>query len=326
MPSVQRDEATDIEKSKKFQSKQTSDAPKIYVPQPGMREIGSASVELLSSENLLDLRDMIVAARQQQVEVKSDIRDTENVLGERRAALKKRKNSIFKMFLKRRIAELEEEIPQIEIELDELSQWSDATHIDLSFDTTEAAKKAYATLVRSFTVMRSSDKIWDLTADRETDRFRERTAAQRTIDRHRVELKLDRDELIRFEGTALRFGNVNGEDILIYPGVACVPRADGVFALIDLRELQLKFSFVSFHEVEQVPSDAKVTGETWAKANKDGSPDLRFRDNYSIPICQYGLLLFETEKGLSEEYMVSNANAAEAFANSFLNYKNSLLS
>ena len=39
-----------------------------------------------------------------------------------------------------------------------------------------------------------------------------------------------------------------------------------------------------------IPDDSKVIGQTWAKVNKNGKPDLRFKDNYTIPIVGYGSL------------------------------------
>lgn len=48
----------------------------------------------------------------------------------------------------------------------------------------------------------------------------------------------------------MRFENVNGDDILIYPGVAVMPRADGAFALVDLRELEVGADTRGFVEDE----------------------------------------------------------------------------
>ena len=119
----------------------------------------------------------------------------------------------------------------------------------------------------------------------------------------------------------MRFQNVNGEDILLYPGMAVMPRADGAFALIDLRELSLEFVALRFIEEEAVPGDTQVVDQAWAKSNKDGSPDLRFKGNYSIPVCLYGRLLFTSPGGIEEEYQFSNAEAAGNFARAFGAYQ-----
>ncbi|MBQ4824841.1 hypothetical protein J4729_09845 [Leisingera sp. HS039] len=122
----------------------------------------------------------------------------------------------------------------------------------------------------------------------------------------------------------MRFENINGDDILIYPGIAVIPRADGVFALIDIRELKIDIEGVRFHETEGVPNDAEVVGHTWAKTNKDGSPDRRFKENYQIPICLYGQIAFRSHTGVTEEYMVSNDKAALAFVEAVQAYKEAL--
>lgn len=103
--------------------------------------------------------------------------------------------------------------------------------------------------------------------------------------------------------------------------MALMPRGDGMFAMINLRDLQVAYSPHNFIEHERVPKDATVVGHTWSKVNKDGSPDRRFRNNYQIPICVYGKLVFASGSGVTEEYQVSQAQAAEAFALSFQTYQ-----
>jgi len=63
---------------------------------------------------------------------------------------------------------------------------------------------------------------------------------------------------------------------------------------------------VSFQEEEGVPADSIVIGQTWARANKDGSRDKRFAQNYQIPIAQYGAVALTSENGLWEEFQFSN--------------------
>jgi hypothetical protein len=205
-----------------------------------------------------------------------------------------------------------------------LEEWKASTHIALSFETSDSAKRAYGSLVRAFETLRSSTKIWDITFDRAAHRVIERTSASRTLERRPVPIDFAASDLIQFDGRAMRFGNINGEDILIFPGIVLMPREDGAFALIDLREVLLDFEFQNFIENEQVPTDSKVVGETWVKVNKDGSRDLRFRDNYRIPIVVYGKMLFTSSGGVREEYQFSNAEAAAEFARSFKAYKAAL--
>jgi hypothetical protein len=97
-----------------------------------------------------------------------------------------------------------------------------------------------------------------------------------------------------------------------------------MFALINPNEITAAFRAVRFTEDESIPSDTQVVGVTWAKENKDGSPDKRFRDNYQIPVCLYGEILFSTDSGVAEAYQFSNSEAARAFALAFEQYRRAL--
>lgn len=298
---------------------------KIYMPQSGMNEIASASVEVLTSTSLLPLRDLIVKAREQQSQVKSDLKDAQDEEIMQQGELKRRKGSLFRWFYKKRIVELEGALPLTQAEIQRLASWADNTKISVTFESTDSAQCAYSSMVRAFDALQLSSKKWDVTADRSTDQFAERTQANRAVNRHPVVFDFSSADLIQFAGRAMRFENVNGDDILIYPGVAVIPRVDGVFALLDIRELQVDIEGVHFHEDEEVPRDSEVVDYTWARTNKNGSPDRRFKDNYQIPICRYGQIMFRSRTGLAEDYMISNAEAAFAFVEMVRIYQKTLV-
>ncbi|AQR74204.1 hypothetical protein BXU08_11565 [Sphingomonas sp. LM7] len=291
-----------------------------------MREINSAAVENLTSHGLLEVRDLIAQARIQRAEIAADLAEAQGVHSRDAAELDRRSRSLFRVFYKRRIAELEISVPEAEQEIQRLTEWQQSTHVDVRFETSDAAQKAYGALVRQFEILRGCARIWDITSDRIGNRVVERSYASRSITRTPVTLEFSTSDLVRFEGRAMRFQNVNGEDILIFPGVALMPREDGAFALIDLREIDLAFAAAQFVEDEAVPRDSQVVGYTWAKVNKNGSPDLRFRDNYQIPLCLYGRMVFTTPGGVEEEYQFSNAAAAGEFARAFDAYRSALAS
>ncbi|MGP1190660.1 hypothetical protein ACJ8KY_23990, partial [Serratia sp. CY54781] len=260
----------------------------------------------------------------QRAEVKADLQEAIAEESKQKSELARRKSSLFRLFYKRRIAELEIKLPQTQTEISRLVSWEDSTKIAITFESSDASQRAYDAMVRAFDVLKSSVKKWDITADKAVDQFAERTLATRSVNRHPVAFDFSSTDLIQFTGRAMRFENANGDDILLYPGVAVIPRADGAFALIDLRELQISAEPRGFHEEDGVPSDASIAGHTWAKTNKNGSPDRRFKDNYQIPICIYGNITFHSQTGVTEEYMVSNADAAQAFAEAVKRYQLSL--
>ncbi|MCC6918963.1 MAG: DUF4236 domain-containing protein [Alphaproteobacteria bacterium] len=295
-----------------------------YPPALQMRQIGSASVEELTSHSLAELRDMIVQARRQRTEILSDLKEAQTVHKQEAQELERKRRSLLRFFFKKRISALEKGVPEVAAEIDRLSAWLESTRIDMQFNTGHAAKRAFGSLVRAFETLRGSARVWDVTSDRHGNRVIERSYASRTITRTSVSLDFASSDLVRFNGHAMRFCNGNGEDILIYPGIVLMPRVDGAFALIDLRELALDFQAVQFVEGDVVPADAQIVHHTWAKVNKDGSPDRRFRENYKMPVCLYGRLLFTSPGGIEEEYQFSNVHAAGDFARALESYKAAL--
>ena len=116
------------------------------------------------------------------------------------------------------------------------------------------------------------------------------------------------------------FQNQNGSNIYIYPGFAALFDNKENFGLIEIDELNLTFESMNFLETEKIPKDSKIVGETWAKVNKDGTPDRRFKDNYKIPIARYGELTFKSTTGVFEVFLFSNEEYSEEFAKSYNNY------
>jgi hypothetical protein len=145
--------------------------------------------------------------------------------------------------------------------------------------------------------------------------------AEKSMNRTSIKVGLARPEIIDSPYQALRFPNANGDDIYIYPGFVMTQSKTSDFALIDIREIRAALHRTSFIEEEPVPPDAEIIGQTWKKTNKDGSPDRRFAENYSIPVTKYGELWLSSPTGLNEAFMFSNFAKAESFASALNNYQ-----
>jgi len=118
--------------------------------------------------------------------------------------------------------------------------------------------------------------------------------------------------------------NANGGEMFIYPAFILYHVSHEAFALVDIHDANLDYNPTSFIEEETIPTDAQLIGHTWKKANKDGSPDRRFANNYQIPILAYGGIRLTSESGLNEAYLISNASAAQQFAQAWISFKNAL--
>jgi hypothetical protein len=118
--------------------------------------------------------------------------------------------------------------------------------------------------------------------------------------------------------------NANGGELFLNPAFVLYFVSQQAFALVDIRDVTLNYNPMSFIEEESVPSDAELIGHTWKKANKDGSPDRRFANNYQIPILKYADVRLSSQSGLNEAYMISNERLAHAFGEAFANFQSAL--
>ncbi|WP_288788963.1 hypothetical protein [uncultured Elizabethkingia sp.] len=112
-----------------------------------------------------------------------------------------------------------------------------------------------------------------------------------------------------------------GADLYFYPGFIVMYSNKNSFAIIGINEIDFYQSYVRFTETSAIPSDSKIIDRTWAKVNKNGSRDKRFKGNYQIPVVCYGEIHLSTNTGLNEEYEFSNYEATEAFGNAFREYQ-----
>jgi hypothetical protein len=131
-------------------------------------------------------------------------------------------------------------------------------------------------------------------------------------------------ELVRTEFNALRLGNANGRPLQIYPGFFMMKEPNGDFALIEFDEVDCRYGPSSFIEEEGVPADATQIGATWKYANKNGSRDMRFNNNYQIPVMQYGAFALSSRTGLAEAYMVSDFEKGAGLARALAEHEGQL--
>ena len=193
--------------------------------------------------------------------------------------------------------------------------------LELDFNFDKEKLNDYITIRKYFDEMSKSNKIWDVTSYRETDRYHERTVATKTITRQPVQFYHQTLDFIKTPYDAMVLGNANGGNLYIYPGFVIVKESSSTdFGIIDLKNISFIYSDSSFIEEESVPSDSKNIGYTWKYCNKNGSPDRRYSNNYQIPIQQYGEIAISSSEGLNEEFMISNSDATNLFTTNLYNF------
>jgi hypothetical protein len=299
-------------------------APAEPEPLTGNREIRSAAIERLTSTSLVGLQKLLTDARRQRQQLVADLKIAQARFAADGERLSKRQSSIFRRLYRKSIAQLEASQPELAADIEELNAWLEASHINISFDTDLAAAKAWDAVVFAFDQMARASVVWDLVSTAKVNRAAARSNVDSSVKRLPVRIGYDQSDLVRFEGRALAFGNANGADLLILPGMILMVRGDGTIGLIDIRDIAVTFADITFNEPEQVPRDAESRGTTWAKVNKNGTQDLRFKDNHTVPVVGYGGMTFNSATGLDEQWMLSLVEPVREFCHRLSDYQRAL--
>jgi hypothetical protein len=303
--------------------------PPPYLPE-GNREppvagaIRSAPVSAMTSAGLDELKKLINEAALKRIELDATVSLNEKALAREKWRLRLAQWFIVRLFTQAAIPKLVEHVDAAEHALAQSQQQLAGCSIEIDFAFDQSTLNAFAALVRSFDPLAKCQKKWDITASVLANRLVERTFAKYNITRQIISLGIKRSEIIDTTYDALYFSNANGTDIYIYPGFVMMPSRSKDFALIDVRELQVKCSESDYIEEESVPGDTATIGYTWKKANKDGSRDRRFANNHQLPIVKYAEIEFRSPTGLHEIYQFSNYTAAATVVESLCEYQTAL--
>ncbi len=283
-------------------------------------EIKSTETDKLTSASLVELKDTLTEVYKDRIELAQEIEHTKK-------EIKSAKNTrtiacilligLFIKSFKKKIIEKEEYLADLENQLK-----NSFVNIDVHFD--KSFEEKYNSLLNSYKTLLTSEIIWDITSSVQQDMKITRSAASSVVTRTPVKFKFDNIDIIKSTYSAFHFENKNGGDLYIYPAFIIVTTDKKEFALIDIKDFQMKFSQQRFLEEEKIPSDTKVIDKTWAKVNKNGTPDKRFVGNYEIPIVRYGRIEIKSNSGLNETYAFSSFEKSEEFEKAFTDYQQTI--
>lgn len=292
---------------------------------PTLAPIRSASSASLTTDNLLEFKQLLEQAHRLREDLAQDLSRTKRHEKDASYELASWDRSWFKRtFFRRRYRALKEEVEVLGGTRRELEEQHQQARLQTRVDVHPLASEAFAKLGEAFVRLTSCQCIWDTIGQRSTNQIAERTAASRQIQRVRVHFRTGGCDLINSQWQVPRLDNANGGDLFLYPAfILFFASAEG-FSLLEYRDLTIVTGVSQFIEDEQVPSDSKCVGSAWLKTNKDGSPDRRFKDNREVPIVEYGKMNLTTSTGMNEEYMVSNLAALQAFVAAFEAMKQAL--
>ncbi|RAJ33055.1 DUF4236 domain-containing protein [Pedobacter cryoconitis] len=283
--------------------------------------IFSAAVHKITSQNMQGVKETIMLARQQRKELEDDLLSIQTTL--RNSQLKRALSYLFLygLIIKRIPKNLTADIAIQTEAIEQIRVAIMNCYVKLEIDFDSDIQEKYDALVGAFKKLITSNKIWDVTSAHFQDRVIARSSASTIVSKQEVRFSFSSIPDMRSNYEALYLKNANGADLYCYPGFIVMYSNESDFAIIGIDEVNLHQSAVRFTETGTVPADSKIIDKTWAKVNKNGTPDKRFNGNYQIPIVRYGEIRFSTHTGLNEEYEFSNYEFSEEFSNKFKEYQ-----
>lgn len=280
-----------------------------------MREIASERYRDLTSPSLLGLRDRLVSSKQELARLMRRRRELEIAS---RKLDKRREQADTWWGRLRRLNPAEIELRQREVmfELAEGEERVEELHRASRIEYDDASRAWVAHVGPAFDRLARCHRVWDVTHGGGETHYK--SWAGQTIERRPVRLRRDRLPQLHPEAETFCFGNANGPDLHLLPSMLALVRRQGdvvgEIALVRFSDCTVEVDLTRFQETEAVPPDATVAGHSWRYVNNDGGPDRRFADNPRIPVCAYGRVSIRSTTGLHEEYMLSDAEATVAFA------------
>jgi hypothetical protein len=301
------------------------------LPTPGMGtlptegEIRSASTAVLTTKGLAPLKELVEKAQSERAVLLPELHQAESAAIKATERCKAWTNGwLLRRLFKNRFARIAAIAEETSARAAELAEQERLSRLATQFDLPAQLKDAFGRVCDATAFLSQSHRIWDTLSRVATDRVRERSTATTSINRELVTVGLGSSDVIESHFDVPHLSNANGGDVFIYPGFVLYHISTSAFALVDAREVTITSSAAPFIEEEGVPADSEIVSQTWKKANKDGSPDKRFANNYQIPIVRYGRLRLESKTGMQEEYMISNFASSERVAAEWAGFQKAL--
>lgn len=285
-----------------------------FIPENLNGEIKSKNASQLTTNGLVNLKETLVAANNELNAIKKEIQKLEKEIKTANNLRIVSKFLIFGFFIKH----FDNDLINKKEYLKNLNDQFENCYVDIEIHMDRVLDEKYLKLQFTFDELIKCAKIWDVTNT--VENHDNRSHATSNILRKPTKVSYRKLSFLNSKYEAMWFQNQNGSDIYIYPGFAAIFDSNNNFGLLELEELDIGCLPQNFLEEDIVPNDALIIGETWKKVNKNGNPDLRFKDNFKIPIVKYGELKFESETGVYEVFNFSNYSKTEQFADAYFEY------
>ncbi len=285
---------------------------------PGTRQdFGGGDLASMTSTGLDGFKELLIATRERERHIRSDITKAQWQLAFSWTVRALAWAALVPVISKSTNAKITTAVAARRTEVANLEKNLAASRISVSFNMETAVAGPHLRMLNAFDRLSASSRSWALQTSQQIDYVKARSAADTVVSRRPLSIGRRSDPLVDTNDLPLAVGVQNGRaTAFFYPGFVLVVNAGRTdFALIDLKELEINYCRSNFTETESIPSDAEMVRKVWAKSNKNGTRDKRFKDNRELPVMAYGEIIMKTQSGMKEALMFSRDNACQDFVN-----------
>ena len=286
---------------------------------PTKNEGIDSSQDFITNEGLEGLQEHLEDVIKRRTEVSIKLKEKKFILACRQDDLVERQNKVkLKLLTKSETVEgLLNEIDEISAEILELTSEFYKAKAKINISAKKILADQYIKVAHQFYRLKDSHRIWNITSATNNNGIK--SILVNSVTRKEVMFFLKDIDFIETNEPAFCLKYANKKHFYIYPPFFIIENQK--YRVFDLRDLTFQFREQRFHEKdEHVLSHAKIIGYDWAKLNTDGSPNMRNKNIYQIPVVLYGILTFSFGKTFNETFCISDFDVAQNFSKEFLKY------
>lgn len=194
--------------------------------------------------------------------------------------------------------------------------------LDYSFDDNSNQCADAKKRIESWEILKKCKQIWYIDKVGKTTSSRNSGGATHSYNRipTRINFKLPYYLRSNINLPIIRMEK-SKETLIILPDCLLLIKHDKVGAV---RYEDLNVDIYAIGEICNEPpaSDCKFSKNVWLYANKNGTPDMRHKDNRQLPMYEIGRIDFSSPNGLDVRLAISNTNLLEKFQENFSNLSN----
>lgn len=192
---------------------------------------------------------------------------------------------------------------------------------EINCDLEEDDKEAWDEFISSLNLIKTSNRFWMINSIEKIygkSDFGSTNDIDRKIITNFSELKVGKVNKMRIKSNCRMFQICDKDlKILFLPELLIIFRKKEI-SLHTYNQFNISHSERRFVENPgTIPSDAEILEWKHQHTTKDGTMDLRYKNNPQYPICKYGMLSLSSSSGLLLQFELSNVVVSEIISKAF---------